>query len=111
MVAVLTSRPAIVLSISIFGFDCAAALLAYPTPRTTAAAATFNNSRLRIAEDLALISALKEPQSLLNKHVVILEDGAVSKLLKTTAVQGELARHYPPLGRPRDSAALRNGLS
>jgi hypothetical protein len=47
----------IVLSFCVFGFDCAAALLGYPTPRTTAAAVAFNNSRLRIAEDLALILA------------------------------------------------------
>src|SRR6266446_3966356 len=78
MVMVLTSRPAIVVSFCIFGFDCARALLAYPAPRTTAAAAAFNNSRLRIAKDLALISVLKEPQSLLDKHVVVLEDGPAS---------------------------------
>jgi hypothetical protein len=74
--AVLTSRPAIILSFCISGFDCDAALLACPTSRTTPAAAAFNNSRQRIAEDLGLISAPKEPQSLLDKHVVILEDGA-----------------------------------
>src|SRR5258706_9228274 len=78
MVVVLTSRPTIVVSFCIFGFGWARALLAYPAPRTTAAA--FNNSRLRIAEDLASISVPKEAQHLLNKRVVILEDGAVSSV-------------------------------
>src|SRR6266478_3659893 len=93
MVVVLTSRPAIVVSFCIFGFDCARALLAYPAPRTTAAA--FNNSRLRIAEDLALISVLKEPQRLVDKHIVILEDGAVSGIRENAELSiGQLAGQF-----------------
>src|SRR5260370_11026696 len=93
MVVVLTSSPAIVVSFCIFGFDCARALLAYPAPRTTAAA--FNNSRLRIAEDLALISVLKEPQSLLGKHLVILEDGAVSSVRENAELSiGQVAGQF-----------------
>src|SRR5260370_28136001 len=93
MVVVLTSRPAIVVSFCIFGFNCAAALLAYPAPRTTAAA--FNNSRLRIADDLALISVLKEPQRLVDKHIVILEDGAVSGVRENAELSiGQLAGQF-----------------
>jgi hypothetical protein len=95
MVVVLTSRPAIVGSFCIFGFDCARALLAYPTPGTTAAAAAFNNSRLRIAEDLAFISVLKEPQRLVDKHIVILEDGAVSGIRENAELSiGQLAGQF-----------------
>src|SRR5712671_861888 len=108
MVAVLTSRPAIVVS-----FDCARALLAYPAPRTTAAA--FNNSRLRIAEDLALISVLKEPQRLVDKHIVILEDGAVSGIRENAELSiGQLAGQFHGIDCRRHDVVIavndQNGL-
>jgi hypothetical protein len=67
--------------------------------RATAAAAAFNNSRLRTAQDLALISGLKEPQSLLGKRVVILEDGAVSSVRGNAELSlGQLAGQFHGMG-------------
>jgi len=51
--------------------------------------------RLRIAEDLALISVLKEPQRLVDKHIVILEDGAVSGIRENAELSiGQLAGQF-----------------